>query len=374
MFSYSIWPWMLGALGLVLLAAVFHDVFEVILLPRRVQRRFRIVRIFFRYSWAFWSATARRIQSGKTRENIIGIYGPLSLVVLMLCWAIILIAAFSFVYYPLQQSSGLWHLLYMSGVTFFTLGYGDVVPKTALAKVLAVFEAGSGFGFIAVVISYLPVLYQMFSRREMHVIQLDARAGSPPVALTLLIRHLEGQGHHYLYRLLQAWEHWASEMIESHLSYPMLSYYRSQHHNQNWLAAMGAVMDTCALCLVGLRDVETFSAKMTFATARLALIELSRIFELSPTTNSPDRLPPADFLRLSGMLNNAGIEFSDMDAAEERLREFRATYEPFLVSLADHLLIALPAWLPSDELDNWQNSPRGRSAKALVESTPANPD
>ncbi len=374
MFSYLLRPPMLGAIGFALLVLVFHDVFEVMLLPRRVQRKFRLVRIFFNYSWAFWAAIGKRIRSDKRRENILGIFGPLSLVVLMLCWATILIFAFGFIYNALQPSSGLPHVLYMSGVTFFTLGYGDVLPQTYFAKILAVFEAGTGFGFIAIVISYLPVLYQMFSRREMHVIQLDARAGSPPVAVTLLIRHLEGGGHNYLYQLLQRWEQWASEMVESHLSYPMLSYYRSQHYNQNWLAAMGAIMDTCALCLVGLSDVETFPAKMTFATERLVLVELSRIFELSPTTTSSDRLPSTSFLRLAQLLSEAGIEFSDPEEAENRLREFRATYEPFLIALSDYLLIPLPEWLPSDELDNWQNSPRGRSAKALVESTPANPE
>ncbi len=364
----------LGFIGFLCLCVVFHDVFEVMLLPRRVQRKLRLVRIFFNYSWALWSAVAQRIRSPKRRENIIGIYGPLSLVALMLLWAVILILSFGFVYYALQPSSGLFHLFYMSGVTFFTLGYGDVTPQTKITKALAVFESGTGFGFIAVVISYLPVLYQMFSRREMHVIQLDARAGSPPVAITLLTRHLEGGGHRYLYQLLQRWEEWASEMVESHLSYPMLGYYRSQHHNQHWLAAMGAIMDTCALCLVGLRDVETFPAKMTFATARLALVELSRIFELSPKTNAPDRLPADQFLLLSEQLGNAGVEFSAPEEAEGRLGEFRATYEPFLLALSDYLLIPLPGWLPSDDLDNWQNSPRGRSAKALVESAPANPD
>lgn len=365
---------LLGFIGFVFLCLVFHDVFEVMLLPRRVQRRFRLVRLFFNYSWAFWSWMARRLPSGKARENTIGIFGPLSLVILMLLWAIILILSFGLIFNALQPSFGLLHLLYMSGVTFFTLGYGDVTPQTHLSKVVAVIEAGCGFGFIAVVISYLPVLYQMFSRREMHVIQLDARAGSPPVASTLLTRHLEGGGHRYLYQLLQRWEEWASEMVESHLSYPMLGYYRSQHHNQHWLTAMCAVMDTCAVCLVGLRDVETFTAKMTFATARLVLVELSRIFELSPKTNAPDRLPPAEFQLLSDQLKQAGIEFSDPEEAERRLREFRATYEPFLMALSDYLLIPLPGWLPSDELDNWQNSPRGRTAKALVESTPANPE
>ena len=146
--------------------------------------------------------------------------------------------------------------VYMSGVTFFTLGYGDIVPHSSAARSLAVVEAGTGIGFIAVVIGYLPVLYQLFSRREAHVIQLDARAGSPPTATTMLSRHAEGGGLDKLEDLLREWEIWCSDLLESHLSYPMLVYYRSQHDNQSWLAALTAVMDSCALILVGVEDLQ----------------------------------------------------------------------------------------------------------------------
>ena len=121
---------------------------------------------------------------------------------------------------------------------------------------LAVVEAGTGIGFIAIVIGYLPVLYQLFSRREAHVIQLDARAGSPPTATTMLSRHAESGGLDKLEDLLREWEIWCSDLLESHLSYPMLVYYRSQHDNQSWLAALTAVMDSCALILVGVEELQ----------------------------------------------------------------------------------------------------------------------
>jgi hypothetical protein len=137
--------------------------------------------------------------------------------------------------------------LYASGSTFFTVGFGDVSPMTPVAKLISVAEAGVGFGFIAVVIGYLPVLYQLYARREIHVMQLDARAGSPPCALTLLCRHAEGDARNDLANLLRSWEAWCSELLVSHLSYPMLSYYRSQRDNQSWLAGLAAIMDSCAL-------------------------------------------------------------------------------------------------------------------------------
>jgi hypothetical protein len=153
---------------------------------------------------------------------------------------------------------------YLSGVTFFTLGYGDIVPHTESARTVSVIEAGCGIGFIAVVIGYLPVLYQLFSRREAHVIQLDARAGSPPTATTMLSRHAEADSLDKLDDLLREWEVWGSDLLESHLSYPMLVYYRSQHDNQSWLAALSAVMDCCALILVGVEEMKPLQARMTF--------------------------------------------------------------------------------------------------------------
>lgn len=368
-------PWLVGTLGFFLLAVIAQEVFEVILLPRRVKRRLRLVRLFFRSTWSCWSWAAKRIPSSRRREALLSFYGPLSMIVLIGLWAISFIAGFGLLQWALQAgtpaSPPLSRMLYLSGATFFTLGYGDVTPVGPWAKGMAIVEAGTGFGFIAIVIGYLPVLYQVFTRREAHVIQLDARAGSPPTATTLLSQHAEGQGLEELYQLLRSWEQWAAEMVETHLSYPMLSYYRSQHDNQSWLSAMCLMLDSCALILVGLRDVRTFPAKMNFAVARLALVELCRVFDVQPRSRDTARLSPDEFRFMLNALNQAGLSFSDEQGAEERLAAFRATYEPFLISLSDYLMMPLPGWLPNQDLDNWQNSPRGRSAKQLVDSAPA---
>jgi Ion channel len=362
-----------AAISFCCILILLFDVFEVMLLPRRVRRRVRLVRFFFRSTWGIWSGAALRLIPGSRRETMLSFYGPFSMVLLIAIWISALITAFGCLQWSLEQTISVWRGLYLSGTTFFTLGYGDVVPRTSLSKIVAIWESGTGFGFIAVVIGYLPVLYQLFSRRETHVIQLDARAGSPPSAITLLTRHAEGEGMENLHQLLERWEGWASEMVESHLSYPMLSYYRSQHDNQSWLAAMCAILDSCALLLVGLRDVKTFPARMAFATSRLALIELSRVFDIQPRAQPDARFPAFDFKAVSDELGKAGLFFSDNDA-EAKVAAFRATYEPFLVGLSDYLLLPLPGWLPTETLDNWQNSPRGRRAKQLVEDAPARPN
>jgi nitrate reductase NapE component len=286
--------WIIAILGTILLLAVLQDAFEVMLLPRRVHRRIRFTRFYFQAVWAIWRGVALWLRAGSGRERFLSVFGALSMVILFALWAVGLITAFGFLEWAAQSSatSPLSEQVYMSGVTFFTLGYGDVVPHSGAARALSIVEAGTGIGLIAVVIGYLPVLYQLFSRREAHVIQLDARAGSPPTATTMLSRHPDPGGLGKLDDLLREWEIWGSELLESHLSYPMLVYYRSQHDNQSWLAALTAVMDTCALILVGVDDLHPLQSRMTFAMARQVVVEITRSFRVSPSRYAGgDRLP-----------------------------------------------------------------------------------
>jgi voltage-gated potassium channel Kch len=365
--------------SLVVLLAILHDAFEVMLLPRRVKSRLRLVRLFFRFTWTIWSRVARRIGSDDKRHIFLSLYGPLSMVWLLVVWAGGLVAGFGTLYWVIDSARPIplsWpNQLYFSGVTFFTVGYGDVVPHSGLEKLLVVLEAGSGLGFIAIVIGYLPVLYQLFARREAKVIMLDATAGSPPSATTLLARHAEGESLQELDDLLHEWQQWCAELMESQLSYPMLAFYRSQHDNQSWLAALTTIVDSCAILMVGLKGVRTFRARMTFSTARQAVIEMGRVFQVGAIPLDDDRLPSPNYERLRGHLADAGLYFADERDAEQKLAAFRNTYEPFLNGLADYLVLSLPDWLPTlSGLDNWQNSPRGKSAKQLIDSVPAKPE
>jgi len=364
--------WFTAVLGLGLLGLMFQDAFEVMLLPRRVQRRVRVASLWFRASWTAWAWAGRRIPPGSRREAFLGPFGPGSMLLLFGIWATGLIVGFGLLYWALQdvpRISPVFEQIYMSGVTFFTLGYGDVVPHAPAARVLSVVQAGSGIGFIAVVIGYLPVLYQFFSRREAHVIRLDGRAGSPPAAATLLVRHAQAGGLDQIDLLLREWEGWASELLESHLSYPMLAYYRSQHTNESWLAALGCVMDTCALVLVGIQDMRPLQARMTFTMTRQVLVEMARSFGVRPSRYSGgDRLDAATYDALERDLLTVGIDWSPGADGRETLAALRSTYEPLLDGLANYLLLELPGWRPEDGAsDNWEQGPRGLIARRLVE-------
>ena len=175
--------------GLAILFGVLLEAFESIILPRRVTRRFRLTRLFYRMSWIPWRAIGRRMNSIKTRESFFSYFGPMSLLFLLVLWAISLVVGFAFLILaagpPAETYKAPIHFvdaLYISGTNFFTLGLEDAVPRTASTRFLTVTEAGMGLGFLALVIGYLPVIFQSFSKREVSVVLLDARAGSPPTA------------------------------------------------------------------------------------------------------------------------------------------------------------------------------------------------
>jgi hypothetical protein len=359
--------------GTVCLLGVALDAFQTIVLPRRPAGRFRITKFFFVATWGPWASLAQRTGNKRIREQIYSIYGPLSLLLLLLLWAGLLIIGFSLFFYALgspftdimgvQTVRGLSRYrtdLYVSGTTLFTLGLGDVVPHSLAARTLIIVESGVGLGFVALVIGYLPVLYQAFSRREVSIALLDARAGSPPAAVELLRRHGFEGGEEALITLLAEWERWSAEILESHISYPILCYYRSQHDNQSWLSALVAILDTCALLISVIEGTPSRQAQLTFVMARHALVDLGHVFHLEQDVtrlrqNGQDRLPPAEFNQLCGALGEVHLRLCGDQASANRLHTIRSLYEPEALALSDYLRMALPVWTPElREKDQWR--------------------
>src|SRR6266496_1516071 len=359
-----------GIAGLILIATILWDVFETIILPRRVTRRIRLTSLFYTSVWLPWSFFARHFLHSRRKEKYLGLFGPLSLIILLGIWAVGLILRYALLLWSANSKLNVPEdlvsfciYLYLSGVTFFTLGYGDISPVFPLGRTLAVIEAGNGFGLLAIVISYLPILYQAFSRREASISLLDARSGSPSSAVELLRRHHAEDKLYDLDRLLGEWERWSAELLESHLSYPVLCYFRSQHDNQSWLRALTTILDTCALVMVGVEDAPVWQARMTFAMARHAVVDIAQVFRTAPVApeSCGGRLTSEELTRVRKILKENGIVFPADEQAEQRLCELRMMYEPYVFALSDWLLMPLPPWiLPPDAIDNWKTSAWGR--------------
>ncbi len=360
--------------GVVLFLIVVWDAFEAIILPRRVTRKFRLTRAFYQSTWRTWKLFVNLLPARKTREALFGFYGPISLILLIGVWAIGLVLGFGLMQYGTGSAligggaqPGFWTDIYLSGTTFFTLGLGDVVPRSGLARALVVAEGGFGFGFLAAIIGYLPFIYSSFSQREVNISLLDSRAGTPPTAGELLRRHSYEGGHDALRELLKDWELWSAELMESHLSYPVLAFFRSQHDNQSWIASLTAILDTCALLKVGIEDACERQAELTFAIARHAVVDLSQVFGTEPKVLPHDRLPPAELSRIRDTLAQHGLKLKDGEEADRQLIALRGMYEPYIFALATYLNQSLPPWIPQKKgKDNWQTTAWGEAA-GLVE-------
>ena len=339
--------------GFLLISIVLWDAFETVVLPRRASFRFRMTRLFYAVIWPPFAAASRRIRDRVARDNFLSVFGPGSLILLLALWALTLVFSFALVQWGfgsrLASPSGIHGFagdLYMSGTTFFTLGLGDVTPTSTLGRILTTIEAGTGFAFLALIIGYLPVLSDAFSRREIAIALLDARAGSPPTAGELLRRHAIEERGAALIQLLYDWERWSADLLEGHISFPVLAFYRSQHDNQSWVAALTAVLDTCSLVIAGVEDAPVRSARLTFAMARHAVADLTSVLGLKPAAPE-DRLPPADLARLRAALASSGMPLPEGAAVDERLAHLRGLYEPYAHALSRFLADAAPAVAPA---------------------------
>jgi len=373
--------------AVLVIAVVLWDAFETVILPRRVSRRFRLARVYARTTWRAWTAFIRRFPTIERREAAAAIYGPSALLILLALWVSLLIVAYALLLWGLGSpltitgstaaAAGFGTDLYYSGTTFLTLGLGDVVPHDGPARAVAVIEVGTGFGMLALVIGYLPILYQAFSRREARISLLDAHAGSPPTAGALILRHPPNRRAKRLTTILAEWEEWSAELLETHLSYPLLAFYRSQHENQSWVAALVMILDTCALVLAcgsnavasdgdgsDERDELAEQAAVTFAIARHAAVDLAQVFRAPrPRVAAADRrLSPDEHARLRDVLKTAGVGSGAgqsgmgglmgerVEGQLNRLKELRALYEPYIEGLAEYLLMDLPPWVPTPSL------------------------
>jgi ion channel len=362
--------------GIVIILSVLLDAFETIVLPRKVQRAFRLTSWFYRHTWVPWVRISRLVRPN-WRENFLGYFGPFSLILLLVFWAIGLIFGYALLQYGVGEHVRLGNepisfgiLLYHSGETFFTLGYGDITPVSPVARMLAVMEAGMGFAFLGVVVGYLPVIYSSFSNREVEISLLDSRAGSPPSAGELLARLGCCPDPVVLDNIFRGWERWCAELLSSHISYPVLCFFRSQHSNQSWLAALTTMLDVTSLVLAGIDGIPKEQAKLTFAMARHAVVDLTQVVNATYDPHRPERLSAEGLEQLRKYLGDAGMRLKQDETADLKLAKLRSLYEPYSAALAQRLLLSIPAWQRTEvRKDNWQSGPWDRviQAKGLGE-------
>jgi hypothetical protein len=344
------------ALGVLIWCGALWDGFASVVLPRTVDPKRRLGGRFVRWSWRLWAAAGRQIPRPSLRLDFLAVFGPLAAMLLLAFWGGLMIAAFALIYHGLgprfQAASGpigFDTLLYMSGSTFLTLGLGDVTSTDPVGRAFILLEAASGYTFLAMMITYMPLLDQAYGSREVGSVLIHSRAGRPPAALRLLSRYAGPEGSEVLRGNLREAERWMAETLQSHLSHPVLSFYRAQHLGQSWLASLATALDSCALLIAGGDGLSAAQARLTYGIGVRLLEDLTEVLGVTADPRCRVRLAEADLPALFAAAEASGLGLTlGPGRAPELLRLVRR-YDALLVALAAWLVVTLPPWVTPAE-------------------------
>jgi len=354
--------WLEFAAGLLIWCGVLWDGFATIILPRTVAPMRRFSGRFYRWTWLLWAAVGRRIRQPELRLSFLAVYGPLSVVLLLVLWAVLMIVAFTLIYHGLGSrfeaagSVGFGTLLYMSASTFLTLGLGDVTSPDAIARLFILLEAGSGYIFLALMITYMPVLEQAYGAREVGNMLIHSRAGRPPSAGKLLHRYSGSDRSEILRGNLREAERWIAEILQTHLSHPVLAFYRAHHWGRSWLVSLTTILDSCALLIATSDGLVVAQARITYRMGLTLLKDLTDALSITVDPKCRIRLTEADLPALRAVSKVAGRALPPGPGASNQLLRLVRQYDVYLLALSAWLVIPLPSWIST--IDG------GRGAKA----------
>jgi ion channel len=339
--------------GLALVGWVLNDVFNTVILPRPSPARYRPAGILTRWSWQFWRGYAEAKSDPVRREQRLGVFAPAIVMILLGLWIVLLIVGFSAMLLALGDGvqprlTDLGSAMYFAAISMLTIGYGDYVPVELGSRLVAVAAGGVGLGIVALTITYLFSLYASFQRREVAVVTLDARAGAPPSGITLLETCAGFDSDVELEQVFEAWEKWAAEVLESHLAYPILLFFRSTHDHESWVSAIGAILDATTLLLTTIEGGPRGQARATRALGSHLVEDIGRSFRFIVGAGPLDgaMIERAEFDDARGRLRAAGyVLVSDADASWAAFARLRAEYAGPLNALARFLAVPPAQWI-----------------------------
>src|SRR6266852_2680824 len=336
--------------GLALLLVVLYDIFQSVVLPRPAINKLATVRYLVRGIYWIWRWVGNQMSSIPRRERWLAAYGPLAVLTIFTAWGLALVLAYGLIIdgvrdemRPVPDSFGT--SVYFSATTLVPLSYGDFVPEGVPARLATIAESATGVILAALAITLLFSLYESFQRREELVVTLDAFAGAPPSGVQMLETAASHGMPEELVKTFDDWRQWAAAVLESHLAYPMLVFFRSSHDNEAWLNSLGAVMDAAILVMSTVEDKSEGPAKLMYRVGNHLVEDLSWYFRRWAGPADTPVIERFEFDEAWQRLKKAGYQCNSPDDAWTKFAKFRSNYASPINGLARALSIIPAQWI-----------------------------
>jgi hypothetical protein len=335
--------------GALLVLVILSDALGTLVVTQGRSAPWRPTRIWYSGTWRAARALASRLPF-EAGETVLGVYPALSLLGLLVLWLAGLVLGWALLYWGItlriDGAADFGTIAYYSGTTLLTPAFGTA--HGASQRTLTLAETLTGLGTIALLISYLPALYGAYSKREARLLTLDDPLGSRITPVRVIAVH-SGDGElDQLYRFFGEWEMWTAEVLESHVSYPMLALFRSQHRGQSWITALGVVTDAATLTCACVKGAEQREPYFAHRRGRRAVMEIADRLHV-PAGVPEDWLTDANFDIAWDILLGLGLPLKEKTEAWEHLQLLRGTYGTRLQELMDFLVAPRGFWGHSAE-------------------------
>jgi hypothetical protein len=340
------------AIGIVVIALALVDIFQSVIVPRAPSLRLRISYFVWRVLWRVWPPVAERVYPNDpaAREDFFGSFAPFALVAMLVVWVVVLVFGYGAVIWALRAQvtplpKSYWDATYFAGSSLFTIGFGDVVGRGGVARFVSLCAGASGLGVVSITTAFLFAIFGTFQRRESFIVAFSARAGSPPSGVGLFEIEAKTQTRQHFSSIMREAEAWIAALMESHLAYPVLAYFRSSHDEQSWIGTLGALLDASLIADTVLEEDDRGEARICYAIARHAVGDLSRFFALSRPSTGNCGISREDFDRACDRLRAVGYVLRQRDAAWSEFSAMRAEYAGPLNAMAHFFRIPPVQWI-----------------------------
>lgn len=343
-------------IGVVLVVTVLADLVNTLVATNTSTSRWWLTRVLYTNAWRAVRRLTALFPNERSRETLIATFAPTSVLLLLMVWVAQQIVGFGLIWWGLgglNDAGSLFDSIYYSGVVYFTLGFGELVPVETVPRIGALVEAFSGVLTTALVMGYLPSLYSAYSDRERKLMTLDDGSEGRITPTNLLLSRAPDASVDDALRFFEGWEAWIAGVHETHTTFPMLQLFRSKHAGQSWITALGLISDAALQCQL-ITDAQNRAPYWTLRRAVMLFDELTRHADLGEYRAQLDATyaeadaalddPDGLFQSMYRQLESHGFKLVPLDEAREETLRLRRLFDAQMEYLIDMLLAPRGFW------------------------------